>query len=67
MHHHEGRPCDGSVWEPEPRCTRTAHRIARDGTEPRETRSLPWPLWLFEIAARGEALLRGRLARNGRL
>lgn len=57
----------GTRWEPEPRCTGCGHRVMHLGRAPRETRTLPAVLWPFEIAARIEALLRGRLTRSGRL
>jgi hypothetical protein len=64
--------CDGAVWSPEPRCTRTTHRIAWGGIEPRQTREYlrsPWtaPLAVFELAGRAEAWWRGVLHRTGRL
>jgi hypothetical protein len=55
--HEHGPDC---AWQPEPRCTRTGHRIARDGVPPRQTRELPVLLWPFELAGRIEARLRQR-------
>lgn len=68
-----GRPCEGEIWQPEPRCLRAAHRVAGpDGTPPRQTREYlrsfrTWPLALFEITSRMEARLRGSLRRRGLL
>lgn len=59
-HDHDGRPCDGVVWEPEPRCTTTGHRVGTAGRAPVQTRELPVRFWLFELAARVEARLRRR-------
>jgi hypothetical protein len=56
-----GHDCwPGCAWQPEPRCTRTGHRVARDGVPPRQTRELPALLWPFEVAGRLEARLRRR-------
>jgi hypothetical protein len=51
------------------RCTWCGHRRAftEADPEPRQTRELPAVLWPFEIAGRIEAVLRGYLARKGKL
>lgn len=55
-------------WIPAPRCFGCGHRVpGPDETAPRQTRELPAVLWPFELAARGEARLRGYLIRKGRL
>lgn len=59
--HVHGPDC---TWHPEPRCTRTRHRIARDGIPPRQTRELPVLLWPFELTARIEAWLRRRYLKD---
>jgi hypothetical protein len=64
-HHHDGKPCDGAVWEPEPRCTVTGHRIETGTRVPVQTRELPARFWLFELAARVEARLRLRYLGRG--
>jgi len=62
----------GSRWRAEPRCTDCGHRVMREGILPYRTREYlrspwTWPLALFEIAGRTEAVVRGRLAKKGRL
>lgn len=61
MHVHVSR------WHAEPRCTGCGHRVMREGVRPRQTSELPWVLWPFEIAGRIEAVVRGRLAKRGKL
>jgi hypothetical protein len=66
------RRCDhrAPVWIPDWRCGKNCgHRLARgDGTTPvAQTRSLPWQLWPFEVAGRGEAIVRAWLLRTGRM
>jgi hypothetical protein len=70
--HDDGKPCDGTVWKPEERCTAVRHRITTATHVPRQTREYlrspwTWPLAAFELASRTEAWWRGVLHRNGRL
>jgi hypothetical protein len=57
-----------SQWHPDARSMETGHRtVTYYGLEPTATRELPWQLWAFELAARGEARVRGWLIRTGRM